>query len=179
MQVKLLVTQGAKQGQVITVNPKAFCIGRDSSCDWQTDYMIVSRRHAAIVVCPDRVLVRDLGSRNGTFVNGKVVFGECEVRHDDRLAIGPVEFRIQVRPATPPPDATVQVSQEELGGSVLSNLTAPGDAAAQVPPDDSTSRHRPLPSPQAKPAGRGWFAFLPPPAYSLVRGYLFRNGDSA
>jgi len=139
MQISLLVVRGPRQGQQIPIERSEFCIGRDSSCDWQTDYLIVSRRHAAIVVHGHKVVVRDLGSRNGTFVNGHVVAEECEIRHDDRLAVGPLEFRIQMQAPEDSSDATLCVDVNESG--------PPG-----ILPDDSTGRHQPL-SCQVRDAG--------------------------
>jgi pSer/pThr/pTyr-binding forkhead associated (FHA) protein len=62
----------------------------------------------------DRVLIRDLGSRNGVRVNGRAV-DESRLQHGDELAIGPILFRLEtevmmaeaprpavVRPAAPP-----------------------------------------------------------------------------
>lgn len=131
MQISLLVVRGPKQGQYIPIEQKEYCIGRDSSCDWQTDFLIVSRRHAAIVVSGPKVLVRDLGSRNGTFVNGRVVTDECEVRHDDRLAVGPLEFRIQLQAPAANHDGTLCMDVEEID-------------AIKFSPEDSTGRNRPL-----------------------------------
>jgi pSer/pThr/pTyr-binding forkhead associated (FHA) protein len=131
MQISLVVVRGSNQGLQIPIERKEFCIGRDSSCDWQTYFLIVSRRHAAIVVRDHKVLVRDLGSRNGTFVNGRVVMDECEVRHDDRLAVGPFEFRVQMQPPAASSDATLCVDLDE-------------NRPAEFPPYDSTGRNRPL-----------------------------------
>jgi len=123
MQLSLVVLRGTQEGKEIPVYHPQFCIGRDESCHLWTENMTVSRRHATLVVHKDRVLVRDLGSRNGTFVNEVPVAGECEVRHNDRLRIGPLEFRIQVWPT--------------LGAS-----SAPADAD----PEENTARIRPLPA---------------------------------
>jgi predicted component of type VI protein secretion system len=156
MQISLLVVRGPKQGQQILIERREFCIGRDSSCDWQTDFLIVSRRHAAIVVNEKRVLVRDLGSRNGTFVNGRVVMDECEVRHDDRVAVGPLEFRILMQPRAASSDATLCVDVDE-------------NSAAKFSPDDSTGRNRPLSclAPDASSP-------LRPSSAGLLRRYLPR-----
>jgi len=98
MRLSLLGIRGVPEGKEIPVQHPRFCIGRDESCELRYENRTVSRRHAAILVRQGRVLVCDLGSRNGTFVNEVPVTGEREVRHDDRLRIGPLEFRIQVRP---------------------------------------------------------------------------------
>ena len=62
----------------------------------------VSRRHAAVFVVKGRCMVRDLGSRNGIFVNGQQV-AEAPLRHDDEVRIGIVTgFRVEeVREVSP------------------------------------------------------------------------------
>jgi pSer/pThr/pTyr-binding forkhead associated (FHA) protein len=97
MQLSLVVLRGTNAGQIIPIQRAEFCIGRDETCELWAQKMTISRRHTAILMREDRVVIRDLGSSNGTFVNGVVVVGEVEVEHNDRLRIGPLEFRIQVR----------------------------------------------------------------------------------
>lgn len=61
-------------------------VGRDPACDLQIEGVGVSRRHAIICVSADAVMLRDLGSKNGTYVNGMRVTGET--RLDDGSEIG-------------------------------------------------------------------------------------------
>ncbi len=55
----------------------------------------VSRRHAALVLSGGAALVRDLGSTNGTFVNGMKVTGEAPIRPGDELQVGSVRLRFE------------------------------------------------------------------------------------
>lgn len=48
-----------------------FCIGREDTCEVQLDTGLVSRKHAEVVYEQGRWVLRDLGSTNGTFVEGK------------------------------------------------------------------------------------------------------------
>lgn len=68
-----------------------FVLGRGASCDLTLDSLQVSRSHAAVRVDGDRCLLRDLGSTNGTHVNGEPVRGERELKAGDRIAVGDVE----------------------------------------------------------------------------------------
>jgi len=61
--------------------------GRDKSVVWIDDPS-VSRRHARIVVDGDRATIRDLGSKNGTIVNGALVDGERDLTDGDEIQIG-------------------------------------------------------------------------------------------
>jgi hypothetical protein len=72
-------------------------IGRAPSCDCQLADPSVSRRHAALRRDGERWLLRDLGSRNGTRVNGARVVEEVEVRPGDQVSLGGVRFRAALR----------------------------------------------------------------------------------
>jgi adenylate cyclase len=69
-------------------------VGRAPTCDVSIADPTISRRHAELVCEEDQVLLRDLGSSNGTFVNGnKVAAATLEV--DDLVAFGKVAFRLE------------------------------------------------------------------------------------
>lgn len=63
-------------------------IGRDPECDVRLDSHNVSRFHAAVEVVGERVLVEDLGSKNGTFVDDRRIAGVTEIRPGDRVRFG-------------------------------------------------------------------------------------------
>lgn len=63
-------------------------VGRGESCDVVLEDSSVSRRHAVLHVDDDGVRVEDLGSSNGTFVNGVRVSGRATLDAGDRLMIG-------------------------------------------------------------------------------------------
>ncbi|HVG60335.1 MAG TPA: FHA domain-containing protein, partial [Hyalangium sp.] len=63
-------------------------IGRSPSCEIQVEDDKVSRRHAHIFVRDGQVWVRDLGSRNGTLVNGERLQGEARLLPGDRVQVG-------------------------------------------------------------------------------------------
>jgi FHA domain/Domain of unknown function (DUF1707) len=77
-------------------------IGRAPSCDCLVPEDCVSRRHAELWREGERWLLRDLGSRNGTRVNGTRVIEPVEVRPGDRLNLGGAQYRLS-RPRMPRP----------------------------------------------------------------------------
>lgn len=71
-------------------------LGRHPDCTIQLQSNMVSRRHAQVTVAGDDYSVKDLGSGNGTFVNGSRIEGEVPLKHGDRVKLGPLLFRFQM-----------------------------------------------------------------------------------
>lgn len=73
-------------------------IGRRSDCDLRIPLLVVSRKHCQLSQNENSVKLRDLGSRGGTFVNGKRVDEDKEipVRAGDYIRIGPLTFVCRV-----------------------------------------------------------------------------------
>ena len=69
-------------------------IGRAPECDCHLTEASVSRRHAQLRRVDDTWLLRDLGSSNGTRLNGLRVTEEIEVRPGDQLSLGGVRYRL-------------------------------------------------------------------------------------
>lgn len=67
-------------------------IGRSPYCSVQLMSLQASREHAAISVSGDVTTLTDLGSRNGTFVNGRRVNGATPILVGDKIAIGGLEL---------------------------------------------------------------------------------------
>ena len=70
-EVWLRVQVGAAKGRTIAIYGPKFVIGRDRSCHLRLGSAMVSKLHAAIELRDGRVFVRDLGSTNGTIVDGR------------------------------------------------------------------------------------------------------------
>jgi pSer/pThr/pTyr-binding forkhead associated (FHA) protein len=73
-----------------------FVIGRDPLCHLRPHSDLVSRRHCAIACWNGRVLIRDLKSANGTFLNRKRIQNQIEVHHGDILDVGDLSFAFQI-----------------------------------------------------------------------------------
>lgn len=100
MKVSLVVAQGVHKGKTIPIPVAQFLIGRDETCQLRPSSPAISKRHCAILFKSGKLFVQDFGSTNGTFVNDEQVSGEIEVKHNDRIKVGPLEFILQVT-ATP------------------------------------------------------------------------------
>ena len=69
-------------------------VGRDPRADIRPSSPEVSRRHAVFMVSTGRLAVKDLGSRNKTFVEGEVVSGEVVLKPGQRVRFGALEARV-------------------------------------------------------------------------------------
>jgi pSer/pThr/pTyr-binding forkhead associated (FHA) protein len=97
MKTTLVVLEGEFAGQEIPIRPR-FLIGRCRQSDLRPSSDLVSRLHAMILMDGDQAWIRDLGSTNGTWVNGSRLEGEVLLQHDDLVRIGPLSFRVLIQP---------------------------------------------------------------------------------
>ena len=70
-------------------------VGRAPNCDCVVPEDCISRKHAQLWRDGERWYVRDLGSRNGTRINGVRVMEAIEVRRGDRLDLGGAPYRLR------------------------------------------------------------------------------------
>lgn len=96
MIVKLIVHGGKNEGAVIAINKPQFIIGRLPECNLRIESKALSRRHAQINVNDGSVTVKDLGSTNGTFVDGQKITEEVELKNGQTLRVGPLETTVQI-----------------------------------------------------------------------------------
>jgi predicted component of type VI protein secretion system len=113
-------------------------LGRRHDCDLRIPLPIVSRRHCQLTSNGELLKLRDLGSRAGTFVNGKKIDAakDVSVKPGDYIAIGPLTFVCQVdgKPAkiTPPP----KKSASQAPKAKPKPQKAPAAAAAEESGED-------------------------------------------
>ena len=87
MQTKLIVASGKSAGRAIAVKRNKLLIGRAEECDVRPLSEDVSRRHCAIHVGPLDAWAEDLGSRNGTFVNGVRITEKTKLADGDLVRV--------------------------------------------------------------------------------------------
>ena len=91
MKAQIRFLSGARSGQVETFQKGYLELGRNPLADLRFDAdrdLDVSSQHAAIIRQGSAFVVRDLGSRNGTFVNGTRAMGDTPLRDGDVLGFG-------------------------------------------------------------------------------------------
>ena len=72
----------------------ALTLGRSAECDISIPSDEISRHHAKLQLVADGVMVEDMGSANGTFVNNQRVHGSMLMRHGDELRLDTVRFML-------------------------------------------------------------------------------------
>jgi pSer/pThr/pTyr-binding forkhead associated (FHA) protein len=113
MTVKLNVVQGRPAGKTVVLPPGEYFIGRGAECHIRPNSDWVSRQHCLLRVAVDTAFLKDLGSRNGTLVNGVLLIGgEQELRHGDQVQFGPLVFEVQYED-TPAPAAVEGLFDDE------------------------------------------------------------------
>jgi pSer/pThr/pTyr-binding forkhead associated (FHA) protein len=96
MKLLLQTSWPLDENRAIAVQRFPFVIGRRTDADCSLTLAFVSRRHCQFTRIGDQVLVQDLQSRNGTFVNGKRASSPLPVQDGDELTLGPCSFRVSL-----------------------------------------------------------------------------------
>jgi FHA domain len=96
LQASLKLLEGGPSDLEIPVNKPFFNFGRRAECDLQLASPVVSGMHCRIVKTQFAVLLRDLKSANGTYLNGRRLEEVAELKNDDQIRVGNFTFRIQI-----------------------------------------------------------------------------------
>jgi len=102
MDVRLVVQSGARKGQEIVLPKGKITIGRRKGCQVRIADARVSREHCTITFDGSTAVLDDLGSANGTQVNGQRV-EQAALKNGDQVLIGGTVFAVVGR-ATEVPD---------------------------------------------------------------------------
>lgn len=165
---RLIFRNGPFAGKALTLpEGKTLNIGRNRDLELPLPDLRLSRKHCQIEVGALGVIVRDLASTNGTFVNGERLETEVRLKHLDIILIGDTEIEFQMpedaidleqthvgtAASAPAPAAPVRVSpalEPATGVSTASPLAAP---PAQIPVEHpATAAVAPVAIPSAKAA---------------------------
>jgi pSer/pThr/pTyr-binding forkhead associated (FHA) protein len=155
MNFSLIVTTGATAGKEIPIRMPEFIIGRDPECHLRPASPLISKKHCAFINLPDKVILKDFGSTNGSFVNEVRVVGEQELKDGDTVKFGPLLFRakldlssVKQKPVPSSSEASTVVEQGKATTSTANaakkSASAEDDIAAMLfnfadPPSGITS----------------------------------------
>ncbi len=122
MEVNLVVFNKDGRRRDVELPDGVFVIGRSTDCNLRIPIGEVSRRHAELKVSKGVVVIKDLGSSNGTYVNVERT-EERELEPGDKISIGPVVLTVQIDGEP----ETIEPVRTDVGGS----------AGAGAPADDA------------------------------------------
>lgn len=123
MEVRLVVANGKFSGKSIRVTGSKFFIGRGEDCNLRPASDLVSRHHCVLIVDGEYLAVRDLGSKNGTFVNGQRVRAETPLKDGDHLIVGVLEFVVKTGAEAPKVKPKVETVQEAVARTASASST--------------------------------------------------------
>jgi predicted component of type VI protein secretion system len=96
MKVKLKVLKGSSAGKEIKIPTPKCLVGRTEECHLRPKSDAISRRHCVLYVKDGQLLVRDLQSKNGTFVNGERIEEDRVLKLGDTVGFGPLQFEVLI-----------------------------------------------------------------------------------
>ncbi|MEO0530504.1 MAG: SpoIIE family protein phosphatase, partial [Planctomycetota bacterium] len=128
----LRLLQGFDPGKVFDLKAETSTIGRSSDCEVSLDVAAVSRRHAVVNRRNDMFVLEDLGSRNGTYINGQRVVAPTTLRNSDRIVVCDQEFAFECAPLSGPTSASPSLTgvHTPTGNSSLIELVDDTDEEA-------------------------------------------------
>jgi predicted component of type VI protein secretion system len=97
MKFSLVVISGATTGKEIPIRLPEFIIGRDPECHLRPASAMISKKHCAFVIDGERVLFKDFGSTNGSFINDVKVERNTYLQDGDVVKFGPLTFKAKMQ----------------------------------------------------------------------------------
>lgn len=96
LQASLKVIGGKNDGKVIEFKTRKFLVGREQDCHLRPNSDLVSRHHCVFTLDDYTLRLRDLGSTNGTLVNGRRIRGETVLTPGDVVRIGKLDLEVVI-----------------------------------------------------------------------------------
>jgi pSer/pThr/pTyr-binding forkhead associated (FHA) protein len=127
MQAQLIPLDGSN---TITINRDLTLVGRQEGCDMRIQHKSVSKMHCVLARTDGLLLVRDLGSTNGTRVNGQRV-RRAALLPNDNLAVAGFKFRVHLGPDDEP--ALPNDRTQQLDAKDVSRLLDQAEQAGKEP----------------------------------------------
>jgi serine phosphatase RsbU (regulator of sigma subunit) len=109
----LITREGPEPGRVFHLGPDRSLVGRQPDAAIFLESLAVSRQHAEISFEANECYVHDLGSSNGTYVNGKLITGPTRLTPHDTLQIGPYVFSL-VQEADSPAESDEPIIRDSV-----------------------------------------------------------------
>jgi len=129
---EFFVLRRTDSDETVELAGASFLVGRDADCDIRVDDPRVSRRHARLLIARGELGVEDLGSANGTRVNGRGVRRRHRLASGDVLTLGDVSFLV-IAPQVATGMTVVSSRLPERAGSFVEAESEGGDTLVSQP----------------------------------------------
>src|SRR6476620_8923095 len=132
MRAQLIPADG---GSPIELVKDLSVVGRKEDCDLRLDHKSISKQHCVIVKTEGLLLLRDIGSTNGTRVNGQRV-RRAALLPNDQLAIASLRFKVHLGPGEAPVDRgehTMQLDADDVAALVHGKGRGDNDSDGDLP----------------------------------------------
>lgn len=116
--------------RLFPVTHNRFLIGRAEDCHLRPPSEGISRHHCALSVEPPHLVLRDMGSSNGTFINDARVVAAVELNSGDILKVGAIEFEVLLAHDRVPEAEPEEVVIEPVSGALDDDFSTEEAAAA-------------------------------------------------
>ncbi len=167
MDFQLVVLRGRSSTTALKLGDGVTTAGRHDDCQLRIKSSEVSRRHCQFFEKNGMLLVKDMGSSNGTLLNGKKIEGQRVLEPGDELTIGPVKLRVEkagqpapgksaAPKAAPKPDDTAIPTPHVTPGAASDEFEIDFDDFPEPASEELTVAAKPKaePKPEPKPEAK-------------------------
>lgn len=178
---RLIARRGPQPNQVYELTAEVSNLGRDITNDIVINDREVSRHHLRLMLSSDGLTIEDLGSTNGTFVNGKRLTGSISLKNGDMLGLGEtvtLQYEAVRAGAAAPPPAAPQPPAETAQTETADDKRFRPQEQQAPPQQRSTPPQQAAPVPQADPYQQQAPAqqYQDPEAYAPSQDYYAQQG---
>ena len=177
----LFVQSGKHAGKKVKLSPGELIIGRDEAAKLRIASSDVSRQHCKLVVTEDSVTVVEMGSRNGTFIDGVPIHKTQVLESGSTLTVGPMTFKLEggTAPARKSDVARLNaheqkaaqgLSDDEIASLLTDEIPALGASDTTIGPETPTPVRTSAPKPT--PVPKKHFKSVAEEAQEIIRLHL-------
>jgi predicted component of type VI protein secretion system len=142
MQASFTVLSGPFRGQTFPIPRGKFILGRVHDCHLTLDTNSVSRHHCVLLMDDFTLRIRDLASKNGTFINRDLTrVGERILAHGDRVRLGDLVIRVELE-SSGASQSAASLETQDVGSETI-------DQAGHSPEKPKVDQPTSTQSPQA------------------------------
>ena len=144
LQAELKTVGGKQSGKLIRLETdQKFLIGREQDCHLRPNSEAISRHHCCFTLDAYCLRLRDLGSTNGTQVNGEEIQGQIGLESGDQVSVGPLTFEVVLTEVADSVDDQQEPPPVDSHASALDDASNTNEPASEtmidIPTDVTTS----------------------------------------